>query len=87
MNVPIIGIANVICLIVPCVLRRFTRCVKIHSQCRRGYCTVDGLETVRASVDIENAVKKIHENGLFERGCSNLEEGLYCKALGFDIVR
>lgn len=38
-------------------------------------------------MDIESAVKKIHEMGcLAMADCSNLEEGLYCKALGFDIV-
>ena len=47
---------------------------------------VDGTSRLRP-VDIESAVKKIHEMGcLAMADCSNLEEGLYCQKLGFDIV-
>ena len=47
---------------------------------------VDGTNRPRP-VDIESAVKKIHELGcLAMADCSNLEEGLYCQKLGFDIV-
>ncbi|QLB13679.1 N-acylglucosamine-6-phosphate 2-epimerase [Bisgaardia hudsonensis] len=47
---------------------------------------VDGTNRTRP-VDIESAVKKIHELGcLAMADCSNLEEGLYCQKLGFDIV-
>ena len=47
---------------------------------------VDGTHRPRP-VDIESAVKKIHEMGcLAMADCSNLEEGLYCQKLGFDIV-
>ncbi|OOF41218.1 N-acetylmannosamine-6-phosphate 2-epimerase [Rodentibacter mrazii] len=47
---------------------------------------VDGTHRPRP-VDLESAVKKIHELGcLAMADCSNLEEGLYCQKLGFDII-
>lgn len=47
---------------------------------------VDGTLRTRP-VSIESAVKKIKEMGcLAMADCSNLEEGLYCQKLGFDIV-
>lgn len=47
---------------------------------------VDGTLRTRP-VSLESAVKKIKELGcLAMADCSNLEEGLYCQKLGFDIV-
>ena len=47
---------------------------------------VDGTNRKRP-VDIKSAVEKIHDVGcLAMADCSNLEEGLYCQQLGFDIV-
>lgn len=47
---------------------------------------VDGTFRSRP-VSIESAVKKIKEMGcLAMADCSNLEEGLYCQKLGFDII-
>ena len=47
---------------------------------------VDGTNRKRP-VDIKSALEKIHDVGcLAMADCSNLEEGLYCQQLGFDIV-
>ena len=47
---------------------------------------VDGTHRPRP-VELESAVKKIHELGcLAMADCSNLEEGLHCQKLGFDII-
>ncbi|WP_040975419.1 N-acetylmannosamine-6-phosphate 2-epimerase [Necropsobacter massiliensis] len=47
---------------------------------------VDGTARPRP-VDIESALKKIKQVGcLAMADCSNLQEGLYCHQLGFDIV-
>lgn len=47
---------------------------------------VDGMSCF-CFVDIVSVVKKIYEMGcLVMVDCLNLEEGLYCKEFGFDII-
>lgn len=85
-NVPIIGIVKRDLPDSPVRITPFLQDIEDLANAGTDIIAVDGTSRPRP-VDIESAVKKIHEMGcLAMADCSNLEEGLYCKALGFDIV-
>ena len=85
-NVPIIGIVKRDVPDSPGRITPFLQDIEDLAQAGADIIAVDGTHRPRP-VDIESAVKKIHEMGcLAMADCSNLEEGLYCQKLGFDIV-
>ena len=85
-NVPIIGIVKRDLPDSPVRITPFLQDIEDLAHAGADIITVDGTHRPRP-VDIESAVKKIHEMGcLAMADCSNLEEGLYCQKLGFDIV-
>ena len=86
MNVPIIGIVKRDLPDSPVRITPFLHDIEDLAKAGADIIAVDGTNRPRP-VDIESAVKKIHELGcLAMADCSNLEEGLYCQKLGFDIV-
>ena len=85
-NVPIIGIVKRDLPDSPVRITPFLHDIEDLAKAGADIIAVDGTNRPRP-VDIESAVKKIHELGcLAMADCSNLEEGLYCQKLGFDIV-
>ena len=85
-NVPIIGIVKRDLPDSPVRITPFLQDIEDLAHAGADFIAVDGTLRPRP-VDIESAVKKIHEMGcLAMADCSNLEEGLYCQKLGFDIV-
>ena len=85
-NVPIIGIVKRDLPDSPVRITPFLQDIEDLAHAGADIIAVDGTNRPRP-VDIESAVKKIHEMGcLAMADCSNLEEGLYCQKLGFDIV-
>ena len=85
-NVPIIGIVKRDLPDSPVRITPFLQDIEDLAHAEVDIIAVDGTNRPRP-VDIESAVKKIHEMGcLAMADCSNLEEGLYCQKLGFDIV-
>ena len=85
-NVPIIGIVKRDLPDSPVRITPFLQDIEDLAHAGADIIAVDGPPRPRP-VDIESAVKKIHEMGcLAMADCSNLEEGLYCQKLGFDIV-
>ena len=85
-NVPIIGIVKRDLPDSPVRITPFLQDIEDLAYAGANIIAVDGTHRPRP-VDIESAVKKIHEMGcLAMADCSNLEEGLYCQKLGFDIV-
>lgn len=85
-NVPIIGIVKRDLPDSPVRITPFLQDIEDLAHAGADIIGVDGTHRPRP-VDIESAVKKIHEMGcLAMADCSNLEEGLYCQKLGFDIV-
>ncbi|OOF85778.1 N-acetylmannosamine-6-phosphate 2-epimerase [Rodentibacter ratti] len=85
-NVPIIGIVKRDLPDSPVRITPFLNDIEDLANTGADIIAVDGTLRPRP-VDLESAVKKIHELGcLAMADCSNLEEGLYCQKLGFDIV-
>lgn len=85
-NVPIIGIIKRDLPDSPVRITPFLNDIEELANAGADIIAVDGTFRTRP-VDLESAVKKIHELGcLAMADCSNLEEGLYCQKLGFDIV-
>ena len=85
-DVPIIGIVKRDLPDSPVRITPFLQDIEDLAHAGADIIAVDGTYRPRP-VDIESAVKKIHEMGcLAMADCSNLEEGLYCQKLGFDIV-
>ena len=85
-NIPIIGIVKRDLPDSPIRITPFLQDIEDLANSGADIIAVDGTSRPRP-VDIESAVKKIHEMGcLAMADCSNLEEGLYCQKLGFDIV-
>lgn len=85
-NVPIIGIVKRDLPDSPVRITPFLNDIEDLANAGADIIAVDGTLRPRP-VDLESAVKKIHELGcLAMADCSNLEEGLYCQKLGFDIV-
>lgn len=85
-NVPIIAIVKRDLEDSPVRITPFLQDIEDLAAAGADIIAVDGTNRKRP-VDIESAVKKIHELGcLAMADCSNLAEGLYCQKLGFDIV-
>lgn len=85
-DVPIIGIVKRDLPDSPVRITPFLQDIEDLAHAGADIIAVDGTQRPRP-VDIESAVNKIHEMGcLAMADCSNLEEGLYCQKLGFDIV-
>lgn len=85
-NVPIIAIVKRDLEDSPVRITPFLQDIEDLAAAGADIIAVDGTDRKRP-VDIESAVKKIHELGcLAMADCSNLAEGLYCQKLGFDIV-
>lgn len=85
-NVPIIGIVKRDLPDSPVRITPFLQDIDDLAAAGADIIAVDGTNRTRP-VDIESAVKRIHEKGcLAMADCSNLAEGLYCQKLGFDIV-
>ena len=85
-NIPIIGIVKRDLPDSPIRITPFMKDIEDLANAGADIIAVDGTSRPRP-VDIESAVNKIHEMGcLAMADCSNLEEGLYCQKLGFDIV-
>ncbi|QEH08659.1 N-acetylmannosamine-6-phosphate 2-epimerase [Histophilus somni] len=85
-NVPIIAIVKRDLEDSPVRITPFLQDIEGLAAAGADIIAVDGTDRKRP-VDIESAVKKIHELGcLAMADCSNLKEGLYCQQLGFDII-
>ncbi|MFD0966794.1 N-acetylmannosamine-6-phosphate 2-epimerase [Seminibacterium arietis] len=85
-HVPIIGIVKRDLSDSPVRITPFLQDIDDLAAAGADIIAVDGTNRPRP-VDIKSAVKKIKENGcLAMADCSNLEEGLYCQRLGFDII-
>ncbi|MCK3657863.1 N-acetylmannosamine-6-phosphate 2-epimerase [Pasteurellaceae bacterium Pebbles2] len=85
-NIPIIAIVKRDLPDSPIRITPFLHDIEDLAAAGADIIAVDGTQRPRP-VDLESAVKKIHELGcLAMADCSNLAEGLYCKELGFDIV-
>lgn len=85
-NVPIIGIVKRDLPDSPVRITPFLQDIEALAAAGADIIAVDGTNRTRP-VDIESAVKKIKQVGcLAMADCSDLEEGLYCWKLGFDIV-
>lgn len=83
---PIIGIVKRDLSDSPVRITPFLQDIKDLALAGADIIAVDGTLRTRP-VSIESAVKKIKEMGcLAMADCSNLEEGLYCQKLGFDII-
>ncbi|OOF48674.1 N-acetylmannosamine-6-phosphate 2-epimerase [Rodentibacter genomosp. 1] len=85
-NIPIIGIVKRDLPDSPIRITPFLQDIEDLAQAGADIIAVDGTSRPRP-VDLESAVKKIHELGcLAMADCANLEEGLNCQKLGFDII-
>ncbi|MDP8161755.1 N-acetylmannosamine-6-phosphate 2-epimerase [Pasteurella skyensis] len=85
-DVPIIGIVKRDLPDSPVRITPFLEDIEALAKAGADIIAVDGTNRPRP-VTIEQAIKKIKEVGcLAMADCSNLEEGLYCQQLGFDIV-
>ncbi|NBH75271.1 N-acetylmannosamine-6-phosphate 2-epimerase [Rodentibacter pneumotropicus] len=85
-SAPIIGIVKRDLADSPIRITPFLQDIEALANAGADIIAVDGTHRPRP-VDLESAVKKIHELGcLAMADCSNLEEGLYCQKLGFDII-
>lgn len=85
-NAPIIGIVKRDLPDSPVRITPFLQDIEDLAQAGADIIAVDGTNRVRP-VEIKTALEKIKELGcLAMADCSNLEEGLYCQQLGFDIV-
>lgn len=85
-DVPIIGIVKRDLPDTPIRITPFLEDIDALAEAGADIIAVDGTSRTRP-VSIEDAVKRIHEKGcLAMADCSNLEEGLHCQQLGFDIV-
>ncbi|OOF60261.1 N-acetylmannosamine-6-phosphate 2-epimerase [Rodentibacter myodis] len=85
-NVPIIGIVKRDLPDSPIRITPFLQDIEDLANAGADIIAVDGTNRPRP-VDLESAVKKIHELGcLAMADCSNLAEGLHCQKLGFDII-
>ncbi|MBN6710965.1 N-acetylmannosamine-6-phosphate 2-epimerase [Haemophilus haemoglobinophilus] len=85
-NAPIIGIVKRDLPDSPVRITPFLQDIEDLAHAGADIIAVDGTNRARP-VEIESALKKIKEMGcLAMADCSNLEEGLYCQQLGFDIV-
>ncbi len=85
-SAPIIGIVKRDLADSPIRITPFLQDIEVLANAGADIIAVDGTHRPRP-VDLESAVKKIHELGcLAMADCSNLEEGLYCQKLGFDII-
>ncbi|OOF51333.1 N-acetylmannosamine-6-phosphate 2-epimerase [Rodentibacter trehalosifermentans] len=85
-KVPIIGIVKRDLPDSPIRITPFLQDIEALAKAGADIIAVDGTHRPRP-VDLESAVKKIHELGcLAMADCANLEEGLYCQKIGFDII-
>ena len=85
-QVPIIGIVKRDLPDSPIRITPFLHDIEALAKAGADIIPVDGTRRPRP-VELESAVKKIHELGcLAMADCSNLEEGLHCQKLGFDII-
>ncbi|VTM25654.1 Putative N-acetylmannosamine-6-phosphate 2-epimerase [Stutzerimonas stutzeri] len=85
-QVPIIGIVKRDLSDSPIRITPFLHDIEALAKAGADIIAVDGTHRPRP-VELESAVKKIHELGcLAMADCSNLEEGLHCQKLGFDII-
>lgn len=85
-QVPIIGIVKRDLPDSPIRITPFWHDIEALAKAGADIIAVDGTHRPRP-VELESAVKKIHELGcLAMADCSNLEEGLHCQKLGFDII-
>ncbi|OOF36964.1 N-acetylmannosamine-6-phosphate 2-epimerase [Rodentibacter heidelbergensis] len=85
-KVPIIGIVKRDLPDSPIRITPFLQDIEALANAGADIIAVDGTHRPRP-VDLESAVKKIHELGcLAMADCANLEEGLHCQKLGFDII-
>lgn len=85
-NVPIIAIVKRDLPDSPVRITPFLQDIEDLAAAGADIIAVDGTARKRP-VEIKSAVEKIHDLGcLAMADCSNLEEGLYCQQLGFDIV-
>ncbi|MDP8079911.1 N-acetylmannosamine-6-phosphate 2-epimerase [Phocoenobacter skyensis] len=85
-DVPIIGIVKRDLPDSPVRITPFLEDIEALAKAGADIIAVDGTNRPRP-VTIKQAIKKIKEVGcLAMADCSNLEEGLYCQQLGFDIV-
>ena len=85
-QVPIIGIVKRDLPDSPIRITPFLHDIEALAKAGADIIAVDRTRRPRP-VELESAVKKIHELGcLAMADCSNLEEGLHCQKLGFDII-
>ena len=85
-QVPIIGIVKRDLPDSPIRITPFLHDIEALAKAGADIIAVDGTRRPRP-VELESAVKKIHELGcLAMADCSNLEEGLHYQKLGFDII-
>lgn len=85
-QVPIIGIVKRDLPDSPIRITPFLHDIEALAKAGADIIAVDGTHRPRP-VELESAVKKIHELGcLAMADCSNLEEGLHCQKLGFNII-
>ena len=85
-QVPIIGIVKRDLPDSPIRITPFLHDIEALAKAGADIIAVDGTHRPRP-VELKSAVKKIHELGcLAMADCSNLEEGLHCQKLGFDII-
>ncbi|EGV05675.1 ManNAc-6-P epimerase [Haemophilus pittmaniae HK 85] len=85
-NVPIIAILKRDLPDSPIRITPFLADIEALAENGADIIAVDGTQRVRP-VSIADALAKIHQLGcLAMADCSNLQEGLYCQQLGFDIV-
>ena len=86
LQVPILGIVKRDLPDSPIRITPFLHDIEALAKAGADIIAVDGTRRPRP-VELESAVKKIHELGcLAMADCSNLEEGLHCQKLGFDII-
>ena len=85
-TVPIIGIVKRDLPDSPVRITPYLEDIDALAQAGADIIAVDGTFRTRP-VELKQAVERIHAQGcLAMADCSNLEEGLYCQQLGFDIV-
>ena len=85
-NVPIIAILKRDLPDSPIRITPFLADIEALAENGADIIAVDGTQRVRP-VTIADALAKIHQLGCLAMAyCSNLQEGLYCQQLGFDIV-
>lgn len=85
-TVPIIGIVKRDLPDSPVRITPYLEDIDALAQAGADIIAVDGTFRTRP-VELKLAVERIHAQGcLAMADCSNLEEGLYCQQLGFDIV-